>query len=132
MFKWSKTLQLGGRTHTVPLVEIPESVVCPVRTLNNICLFFPLPEDKPLFRIRNTKGEVPMTYSWYNDKLKSLISATGRNGQFYSSHSARRGGTTFLSQCGIPRETIMAIGDWSLDAVDILQHLLPRLFGPPK
>lgn len=116
--RWSKTLQFGGRVHSVPLIRIPGSNLCPLKALTEMSRFFRLQDDQPLFRIQTKTGVLPMNYKWYSNKLKGVVAATGRNPSLFSSHSARRGGATFLSQCGVSKETIMAIGDWSSNAVD--------------
>jgi hypothetical protein len=116
--KWSKTLQCGGRQHIIPMLSILGSQLCPNTAYQQMCELVPGKDTDPLFRVWQAGKWVPMTYPWYTKMLRQCIAQTGRNPMAYSSHSARRGGATYLSQCGVPREVIMLIGDWRSDAVD--------------
>ena len=89
LIKWSKTNQFGSRLLQVPLVAIPESVLCPVLAFKNMI------RDK--------------------EKIKNLISKTGRDPQLYSSHSFRRGGCTWAFKAGVPTDLIQHHGDWLSD-----------------
>ncbi len=60
--KWSKTLQFGGRRHTVPLLAIPESELCPVNTYQAMCRVVLSRSQDPLFQNWSNKGWVPLTY----------------------------------------------------------------------
>ena len=101
--KWSKTIQSGGREHTVPLVSIQDSPICPVTAYHEMCRLVPGKNTDPLFRILVHGQWVPMTYNWYTKQLRMLLTQIGRNPHAFSSHSARRGGATYLSECGVSR-----------------------------
>ena len=116
--KWSKTIQSGGREHTVPLVAIRGSPLCPVKAYHEMCQLIPGNKEDPLFRVKINGKWVPMTYNWYTKQLRSALIQIGRNPKAFSSHSARRGGATYLSQCGVSKDLIKLIGDWRSDAVD--------------
>ena len=65
---------------------------------------------------------LPMTYRNFQQRLKFLIASTGRNPDAYSSHSLRRGGSTFAAVAGVHRHVIQQVGDWKSDAVDQYLH----------
>ncbi len=116
--KWSKTNQFGARIHRVPILAIPNSVLCPVSAYAKILQSIPLPTTAPIFVHSQSAGWVPLSYSQFQRRLKDLILSSGREPAAYSSHSFRRGGASFASQAGVPREVIKLIGDWRSDAVD--------------
>ena len=63
--KWSKTIQFGQRFLKLPLVEIPGSVLCPVKAFNKMCKMVPaLPSDQ-LFMLPNKKV---VTYYQYQNR----------------------------------------------------------------
>ena len=120
--KWSKTNQFGERQHFVPLVAMPQSVLCPVEAFKLHVKTVPQHPKGALF-CRLVKGKLlPMTYRYFQDKFKKLIASTGRNPAAYSSHSLRRGGATFAAAAGVPRHIIQQVGDWKSDAVDRYLH----------
>lgn len=116
--KWSKTLQLGGRIHRVPLLAMPNSVLCPKEAYTKMCKMVPGRQGDPVFKVKEGKKWVPLTYYMYQCKLKALCTEVGLDANAYSSHSFRRGGATFASEAGVPRNVIMLIGDWRSAAVD--------------
>ena len=120
--KWSKTNQFGERQHFVPLLAMPQSVLCPMKAFKRHVSLVPHHPKGALFcRVMNGKS-VPITYKWFQDRLKSLVASTGRQPEAYSSHSLRRGGATFAAAAGVPRHVIQQVGDWKSDAVDQYLH----------
>ena len=59
---------------------------------------------------------MPLTAGIFNLRLRSILTASGLDGQNFSSHSFRRGGATWGLQCGLSQELIMALGDWKSGA----------------
>ena len=120
--KWSKTNQFGDRQHFVPLLAMQGSVLCPVKAFKRLISMTPGKSDGPLFVLFKEGRVSPLTYNVLQNRLKCLISATGRAGDAYSSHSLRRGGATFAAAAGVPRHYIQQVGDWKSDAVDQYLH----------
>lgn len=116
--KWSKTLQMGGRVHRVPLLTMPDSALCPREAYVNMCRRVPGNGGEPVFKSKEGRKWVPLTYNMFQTKLKFLCHQVGLEPADYSSHSFRRGGATFASEAGVPRNLIMLIGDWRSAAVD--------------
>ena len=120
--KWSKTNQFGERQHFVPLLAMPDSVLCPVKAFKQHIKIVPKHPNGALFCRVDRGRVVPMTYTKFQDRLKGLIASTGRTPEAYSSHSLRRGGATFAAAAGVPRHYIQQVGDWKSDAVDQYLH----------
>ena len=113
LIKWSKTNQFGSRLLQVPLVAIPESVLCPVVAFKNMIRDTPASVHDPAFVRRTGKGRIkPLLYNHLQEKIKNLISKTGRDPQLYSSHSFR---CTWAFKAGAPTNLIQHHGDWLSD-----------------
>ncbi len=124
LLKWSKTLQFGSRRHTVPLLAIPGSQLCPVKAYQAMCRVIPIRSQDPLFQNWSNKGWVPLTYPQYQSQLKNIVTAIGSEPAAYSTHSLHRGGA-YMAEIGMSREIIMLVGDWKSDAVDQYLHIDP-------
>ena len=61
----------------------------------------------------------PLDYDTYNNMIKHLARCIGMNPADFSTHSMRRGGSTFLWLAGATTEEIKKRGDWSSDAYQI-------------
>ena len=86
----------------MPSVAIPESVLCPVLTFKNMIRATPALVHHPAFVRRTDKGRIkPLLYKHLQEKIKILMSKTGRDPQLYSSHSFRRGGCTWAFKAGV-------------------------------
>lgn len=116
--KWSKTLQFGGRVHTVPVLEVPGSVLCPVWAYTRMRKLVPGSGEEPLFKFnRPSGGHSPVIYSQLQRVLRLWLARAGHNPALFSSHSLRRGGASFASEAGVSLELVKLIGDWKSDAV---------------
>ena len=74
-------------------------------------------------------GGQSLTQGMFTNKLKELLSTLGLPGQFYASHSFRRGGATYLFRQGIPGELIQVMGDWKSEAYKVYLEIdLPTKF----
>ena len=94
-------------------------MLCPMLAYCNMMKLVPGSLQDPLFKVRKGNlGWLPVTYSQYMTKLRKVIIKIGRDPAAYSTHSFRRGGATFAGMVGLPRQYIMAVGDWKSDAVD--------------
>ena len=67
----------------------------------------------PVFSLPNGKC---ITYSKFQSKLREWISKLQMNPDLYSSHSFRRGGSTWAFESGVPSDLIQFQGDWQSDA----------------
>ena len=112
LIEWSKTNQLHSRIEKLQLLLIEDSLLCPVAALDEIVKQIPAGENLPAFC---TMGKRPINYNLFQKFLKEMIEKVGYNSKEYSTHSFRRGGTTFLAQCGVEPRLIQLMGDWKSD-----------------
>ena len=113
-FRWTKTIQKGERILQIPLVEIKDSILCPVNAYRNMLKVTPVSSsESPLFLLSD--GKI-ITYSMYQAKLRYFIKNIGLDESKFSSHSFRRGFSTLLFKAKIPADKIQLMGDWRSDA----------------
>lgn len=110
--RWSKTIQFGQRVLKTPLIEIPHSVLCPVSAFKRMCRLVNAKETDPLFSLPGGKY---IMYSNLQVKLRHLIEKIGLKSTDFSSHSFRRGGTSFAFRSKVPADLIKVHGDWKSD-----------------
>ena len=108
--RWSKTNQFG-RHERFSLPRIPNSAICPYQALQNMWELLP-GETGICFKRPDSN---PFTYYQFQTKLKKAVEVAGKDPSMFSSHSFRRGGTTFAFLCGVPAELIKLLGGWSSD-----------------
>ena len=112
--RWAKNQQFSRDLMTFPLPILQSSVICPWRAIKNVFRLIPAPPDAHLFQL---PGGASLTYRMFQTKLRLVLREAGV--EFpgdYSSHSFRRGGTTFAFLCGVPAEMIKTLGNWRSDA----------------
>lgn len=114
---WSKTIQFSERTLLVPLPHIPDSPFCPSCILKLIFRLYPAPTHHfPTFTYRVNSHWCIVTYNWFLQKLKHVLSLIGVDPSKYSGHSFRRGGASFALECGLSPDLIKSQGDWKSGA----------------
>ena len=112
--RWAKNHQFTKELLTFPLPELPRSVLCPVAAVRNIRRLVKYSEEDHLFQLP-TRGS--FTHRHFQNQLRDILKIAGVvDYGGYSSHSLRRGGTTFSLLCGIPTEMIKLLGNWKSDA----------------
>ena len=111
--RWTKTIQRGERILEIPLVKIPDSILCPVRAYKAMCKAIPSATDAPLFIMPQNRT---VSYSMYQSKLKEYIQKIGKDPNSFSSHSFRRGFATLLFRAKVSADKIQLMGDWRSDA----------------
>ena len=110
--KWSKTIQFGELLLKIPLIEIPGSILCPLAAFRSMCQKVHAKNSDPLFSLPKRKC---ITDSQYQSKLREVIAKIGLNPEEYSTHSMRRGGTSFAFKSQVPIDLIKLHGDWKSD-----------------
>ena len=123
--RWSKTIQFGQRTVTIPLVA-SSSLLCPVRAVSQAFSLTPsaLPDDQAFCwrdsaRVRNRV----FTYKEFMYSLQFFLSRLGLRSSQFGSHSFRRGGASLALEAGVPLDTIAVMGDWKSDAMYLYLHM---------
>lgn len=140
-FYWTKTIQSGERILELPLVEIENSILCPVQAYRKLCQVIPASKDSPLFMFAN--GKV-VSYYQFQRKLRLCIEQIGLQPELFSTHSFRRGGASLAFRAKISSDKIKLLGDWKSDCYreylafdfedkllvckDIKKHLLEQPF----
>ena len=107
---FSKTNQFGARDLVLPILGNSDPALDPVRHIRDLFSRVDAPDDAPAFTF--AKGKY-ITYNSFTTRLKTLLTKTGYPAAQYSGHSFRRGGATFLHQCGGSVLMIQSSGDWS-------------------
>ena len=108
--RWSKTNQFGDH-EVFSLPRIPGSKMCPYTALNNMIKLNPGSRG---ICFKRPDGK-PMIYSFFQNKLRKCLTILKQPALLFSSHSFRRGGTTFAFLCGVPTELIKTLGGWKSD-----------------
>ena len=124
--RWSKTIQMGQRTVTIPLVAVPHSPLCPVAAI--VQAFRMTPGCDPSYQAlcwrdsASVKNSV-FTYRSFMLCIKTILLQLGVSPELYGTHSFRRGGATFALEAGVPLDTISLLGDWKSDAMFLYLHM---------
>lgn len=111
--RWTKTIQRGERILQIPLIGMPDSILCPVHAYRTMCRAIPASADAPLFI---TPQKQVVNYNMYQSKLRYYIQKIGKDPTIFSTHSFRRGFATLLFRARIPADKIQLMGDWRSDA----------------
>ena len=107
---FSKTNQFGARDLVLPILGNSDPALDPVRHLQELFSRVDASPDSPAFTYAAGKY---ITYNSFTTRLKTLLTKTGYPAAQYSGHSFRRGGATYLHQCGGSVLMIQSSGDWS-------------------
>ena len=67
-------------------------------------------QDQPAFSYSSKQC---ITYVTFTKRLKQLLRAAGLSPELFSGHSFRRGGATFLHDCGETAMMVQASVDWT-------------------
>ena len=124
LIKWTKTMQDRKHSATIPLPNLGNSILCPIRALQNMLLAYPASKDAPLFMITRNSKLVPLTDSVARKHLKK-ISINLAISPPLTFHAFRRAGAMWSFQQGVPLEHIMKHGTWKSDAVWAYLSSLP-------
>ena len=109
---WTKTLQYGEYALRFPVFSVPESPLCLASAFDNMFRLVPAHDESPAFCYPDGS---PIKYSTFNNFLKKQLRMLGMDPNGWSTHSFRRGGTTYLASCGVPERQIKMLGDWHSD-----------------
>lgn len=114
----SKTIQFSERELLIPISKLDNTDLCAVYWCRKHFHMTKVSGNSPAFQIPSpTGGFSPLTYKVLQATLKYLTSKLGLAQEYFSSHSLRRGGCTYLAQQGASIEEIRRRGDWKSDSV---------------
>ena len=107
---YGKTNNFCTRDVLIPIPGNDDPALDPVRHLSALFSSVNTAPDAPAFSFGSNKF---ITYSMFTSRLKILLRKAGYDPSLFSGHSFRRGGATFLHQCGGTALMVQASGDWS-------------------
>ena len=107
---YGKTNNFCTRDVLVPIPGNQDPALDPVRHLAALFSSVNVANDAPAFSFGPNNF---ITYSTFTTRLKTLLKKAGYDPALFSGHSFRRGGATFLHQCGGTALMIQASGDWT-------------------
>ena len=93
------------------IIAATHDEACPVGSLRNLFIRFPLPPTFPLFQAYNNA----FTRTFLVNAVQSGIRSLGITGQF-NGHSFRRGAATTARQRGLREDEIQLLGRWKSNA----------------
>ena len=105
-----KTNNFCTRDVLIPIPGNDDTALDPVRHLSALFSSVVTHSSAPAFSF--APGNF-VTYNSFTSRLKVLLKKAGFYPALYSGHSFRRGGASFLHQCGGSALMIQASGDWS-------------------
>lgn len=112
---FAKTIQFGQRDLTIPLIRSHSKALDPVFHLHLLFKRTQAPLDHPAFSYRTSSGNLAfISHKLFTQRLKKLLSQSGFSPEKFSGHSLRRGGATYLYQCGASTLEIQASGDFRI------------------
>ena len=110
--KWSKTRQFG-HSRQIPVTAIPGCCLCPVKAYSDLLQNVNCPSSSSAFTNNTGKSKLSIiTYNQFQNRLRQVISSTGRDGNLYSSHGFRRGSASWAFKSNVESELIQHHGDW--------------------
>ena len=112
--KWSKTLQTRERELTLPLVPAKNKAVFWIGYL--LKCRPKATAGQPLLAYVVRGHVIPITYDVLSRKLKEWVTHMGRQGERFSLHGLKRGGTNHALTVGICGEDLQLMGDWRSNA----------------
>ena len=72
LIKWSMTMQDRKQSVTIPLPNLGDSDLCPIKAIDRMIQLFPAPSNDPLFLIPGTSCLVPLTDSVARKHLRKF------------------------------------------------------------
>lgn len=112
-----KTIQFAERVLEIPVAKCCNRALCAVFWTRRHFDEIRAGPDQMAFRLPADVGSTPMSYSSYQSMLKLFANIAGFGECEFTSHSLRRGGTTYLAICGATIEEIKVRGDWASETV---------------
>ena len=114
--KISKTNQFGDKNIILPMYELHDSPLCPIRAFKLMCQLVPAPPDAPAFCYLEKGSLIPIHAPLLDRYLKRFLKAGEvPNAECLTMHSFRRGGASFYFNSGVPGEIIQLFGNWASD-----------------
>ena len=107
---FSKNNNFCTRDIIIPVPGNNDPAMDLVRHLETLYERVPSSDDSPAFTYAKSSF---VSYQSFTSRLKTLLRIAGFDPDLFSGHSFRRGGATFLYNCGGTTIMVQASGDWS-------------------
>ena len=109
-----KTNRFSGEELKIPLHRLPiQNYLCPVRAIERL-LAQDFPPLSPLFSHTESGKTLHLSARQFVSDLRSCL-ASNKESASFSTHSFRRGGTTFAIDNGVDISAVKAQGNWRSD-----------------
>ena len=118
LFTHTKTIQFEKRRLLLPLLCMPNSLLCPVQMFEHMCSLVQATPSSSTFLQQTQSGRmVPVSKSQYVAFFCDLLRRAGIPDYLsFWGHSFTRGATSWAFRLGVPGEIIQVHGDWASDA----------------
>ena len=110
---WCKTLQYQQKRLPLPLVRLQDMDICPIRWTWEMIRVIPAKSYQPLFCYHRDGEFMYLTYPWWTTVFHEWLEKAGYDKMEFSSHSFRRGGSTYLHEADVPGQIIKLLGNWA-------------------
>ena len=117
---FSKTNHFMKRSHTIPIPANDDEAMDLFRHIKKLFRICPAGPDAPAFTFG--RGQF-ITYKSFTTRLKALLRKAGKNPDWYSGHSFRRGGASYLHSVGGNTLLVQTLGDWASQVFIRYLHL---------
>ena len=107
---FSKTNQFMKRSHTIPIPQNNDEAMDLYRHMKKLMEICPADDTAPAFTYGKNKY---ISYRIFTNRLKDLLGRAGRNPDWYSGHSFRRGGASYLHSIGGNTLLVQTLGEWA-------------------
>ena len=110
-----ETNRFKGEETKIPLLRLPQpDDLCPVRAIERL-LSQGFPAEQPLFSYREDGKTRYLSAQHFNCDLRMCLASHSDHSASFSTHSFRRGGTTFAIDNGVEIDAVKAQGNWRSD-----------------
>ena len=116
LIKWTKTLQHHKCHHWIQLLSINNHFLCPVRALQALLTFRPIPASALLFA-NNIYPYAQVIDTHIRDALKKVLAHRNISTTGHGFHTFRQSGVTLAFDNNVKIQDIMAHGLWRSSAI---------------
>jgi hypothetical protein len=107
---FSKTNQYRKYDRCIPIPENDDPCLDLFRHIKRLFSIVHAPPNAPAFSYTSRSF---INYKVFTTRMKKLLGLAGLNPDFYSGHSFRRGGASFLFSVGASQLMVQVLGNWS-------------------
>ena len=113
---WSKTLQNKDNLFLLPVADVQNCILRPVKLYREFVTCFPMHPNMPAFSMIHNGKLFVLTQGMYSNFLKKFLQKIGVPPDNYGSHSVRRGAASFMFLSQVPISLLKQHGTWRSQA----------------